>query len=74
MDLRSLDLNLLVVFDAMLKHRSVTRASEAVGLSQPATSAAVARLRALFDDQLFVKIGAEMKPTPRAAAPAFCVR
>jgi len=68
MDLRSLDLNLLVVFDAMLKHRSVTRASEAVGLSQPATSAAVARLRALFDDQLFVKIGAEMKPTPRAAA------
>lgn len=68
MDPRSLDLNLLVVFDAMLKHRSVTRASEAVGLSQPATSAAVARLRALFDDQLFVKIGAEMKPTPRAAA------
>lgn len=73
MDIKSLDLNLLLVFDAMLKYRSVTRAAEAVGLSQPAASAAVARLRALFDDPLFVKTGPEMKATPRALALAAAV-
>jgi DNA-binding transcriptional LysR family regulator len=66
MDIRSVDLNLLVIFDAMARHRSVIRTGEAVGLSQPATSAALARLRALFDDPLFVRAGSEMKPTPRA--------
>lgn len=44
----------------------MNRAAEAVGLSQPATSAALARLRLLFGDPLFVRGGAEMKPTPRA--------
>ena len=66
MDIKSLDLNLLVVFDALAKHRGVTRAAEAIGLSQPATSAALARLRAQFGDPLFVRAGQEMKPTPRA--------
>jgi DNA-binding transcriptional LysR family regulator len=66
MDIRSVDLNLLVVFDAMVEHRSVTRAGEALNLSQPAMSAAVARLRAIFDDPLFVRAGAQMRPTPRA--------
>jgi DNA-binding transcriptional LysR family regulator len=66
MDIRSVDLNLLVVFDAMARHRSVNRTAEAIGLSQPATSAALARLRALFDDALFVRAGAQMEPTPRA--------
>jgi DNA-binding transcriptional LysR family regulator len=66
MDIRSVDLNLLVVFDAMVEHRSVTRAAEALSLSQPAMSAAVARLRTLFDDPLFVRVGPEMQPTPRA--------
>ena len=66
MDIRSVDLNLLVVFDAMARQRSVNRAAEAIGLSQPATSAALARLRTLFDDQLFVRTGAQMEPTPRA--------
>lgn len=66
MDLRSIDLNLLVVFEALLQHRSVTRGGDAIGLSQPAMSAALARLRLLFGDQLFVRSGAEMKPTPRA--------
>jgi hypothetical protein len=42
MDIRSVDLNLLVVFDAMVEHRSVTRAAEALNLSQPAMSAAAA--------------------------------
>jgi DNA-binding transcriptional LysR family regulator len=66
MDIRSVDLNLLVIFDAMARHRSVNRTAEAVGLSQPATSAALARLRAVFDDALFVRAGAQMEPTPRA--------
>lgn len=66
MDIRSVDLNLLVVFEAMRQHRSVTRAAEALGLSQPAMSAALARLRTLFDDALFVRSGAQMSPTPRA--------
>ncbi|VCU68969.1 Nodulation protein D 2 [Pigmentiphaga humi] len=74
MDIRHVDLNLLRVFDAMLEHRSVSRAAEAIGLSQPAMSAAVARLRALFDDALFVRTGAQMQPTPRAVALAPAVR
>lgn len=68
MDSSSLDLNLLKVFDAMLRHQHVTRAGEALGLSQPAMSAALARLRAQFDDPLFVRSGAQMRPTPRAQA------
>lgn len=68
MDIRSLDLNLLVVFDAMLKHQNVTKAAEAVKLSQPAMSAAISRLRKLFDDPLFVRTGAGMAPTPKALA------
>ncbi len=66
MDIRRVDLNLLVIFDAMARHRSVIRTAEAVGLSQPATSAALARLRGVFDDALFVRAGSEMKPTPKA--------
>ena len=74
MDMKAVDLNLLVAFDAMVERRNVTRAGEAIGLSQPAMSAAVARLRALFDDALFVRSGAEMKPTPRALELAEPVR
>lgn len=74
MDIRSVDLNLLVAFDSMVEHRSVTRAAEALGLSQPAMSAAVARLRVLFGDPLFVKIGREMRATPRANELAAPVR
>src|SRR5665213_157446 len=74
MDIRSVDLNLLVAFDSMVEHRSVTRAAEALGLSQPAMSAAVARLRKLFGDPLFVKTGREMRATPRANELAAPVR
>ena len=66
MDIRNVDLNLLVIFDSMARQRSVIRTAEAVGLSQPATSAALARLRRVFDDALFVRAGSEMKPTPKA--------
>lgn len=74
MDIRGVDLNLLVVFDAMARQRSVSRAAEQIGLSQPATSAALARLRTVFGDPLFVRTGAQMEPTPRALELASAVR
>lgn len=74
MDIRGVDLNLLVAFDAMAEQRSVTRAAESIGLSQPAMSAALGRLRLLFNDGLFVKTGAGMQPTPRATELAGPVR
>lgn len=66
MSLKNLDLNLIRVFDALLKERSVTRAGDRIGLSQPAVSSALNRLRHLLNDQLFVRNGNEMTPTPRA--------
>lgn len=68
MNFAAFDLNLLRTFDALMRERSVTRAGEAVGLSQPAVSAALNRLRHLLDDQLFVRRGNDMIPTPRAEA------
>ena len=68
------DLNLLRVFDALMREHSVTRAGERVGLSQPAISAALGRLRHSLGDQLFVRLGNEMVPTPRAEAIAPVVR
>lgn len=64
--LSSLDMNLLVVFDALIKERVVTRAARRVGLSQPAMSSALARLRKTFNDPLFVRTGTGMQPTPYA--------
>jgi DNA-binding transcriptional LysR family regulator len=61
-----LDLNVLVVLHAMLEHQSVTRAGQALGLSQPAMSAALAKLREQLGDPLFVRTGHGMRPTPRA--------
>lgn len=66
MNFAAFDLNLLRVFDALMRERSATRAGEQVGLSQPAVSAALNRLRDLLDDRLFVRQGNEMLPTPRA--------
>lgn len=65
-DLTGFDLNLLRVFAVLMRERSVTRAGEQIGMSQPAVSAALARLRHALDDQLFVRRGNEMVPTPRA--------
>ncbi|MDP6977993.1 MAG: LysR family transcriptional regulator [Myxococcota bacterium] len=64
--LAGIDLNLLVALDALLRERSVTRAAAAVGLSQPAMSRALARLRDLLNDPLLVRHGHAMVPTPRA--------
>ena len=55
--LADLDLNLLLALDALLVERSVTRAAQRVGLSQPAVSAALKKLRRLFDDELLVRTG-----------------
>src|SRR5262249_43082543 len=68
MNLAAFDLNLLLVFQAMMIERHVTRAGQRIGLSQPAVSAALSRLRAIFRDDLFVRSGGEMLPTPRALA------
>jgi DNA-binding transcriptional LysR family regulator len=74
MNLNALDLNLVRVLDALLRERSVTRAGERIGLSQPAVSAALNRLRHALNDQLFVRRGNEMLPTPRAESLAEPVR
>ncbi|WP_202312971.1 MULTISPECIES: LysR family transcriptional regulator [unclassified Mesorhizobium] len=66
MNLNGFDLNLLRVFDALMRERSVTRAGDQIGLSQPAVSAALRRLREILDDQLFIRRGNDMIPTPRA--------
>jgi DNA-binding transcriptional LysR family regulator len=68
MNLASIDLNLLVALDALLAERSVTRAAQRIGLSQPAASRALGRLRALLGDRLLVRAGGGLVPTPRAAA------
>src|SRR6202166_1404382 len=62
----AIDLNLLVVFDAVMQERSVTRAGQKIGLSQPAMSHALNRLRYMLKDQLFVRTPEGMVPTPRA--------
>ncbi len=66
MNLRSVDLNLLVALDALLAERHVTRAAERIGLSQPAMSNALGRLRHLFKDEILVRTATGMQPTPRA--------
>ncbi len=74
MSLRGVDLNLLAVFEAIERERSVTRAAEALGLSQPAVSHALNRLRDLLKDQLFIRSPDGMGPTPRAVEMAEPVR
>jgi DNA-binding transcriptional LysR family regulator len=65
-NLASLDLNLLVSLDALLQQRSVTRAAAQMGLSQPALSASLARLRRHFGDELLTRVGNEYRLTPMA--------
>ncbi|PNB49780.1 LysR family transcriptional regulator [Pseudomonas sp. GW456-12-10-14-LB2] len=65
-DLRRIDLNLLVILDALLSEQHVTRAAERLHLSQPAVSHALARLRDLLGDPLLVRAGSGLVPTARA--------
>ncbi|RZL85609.1 MAG: LysR family transcriptional regulator [Sphingomonas sp.] len=66
MDVAGFDLNLLKAFDALYAERHVTRAGQRIGLSQPAMSGALTRLREVFNDELFVRSPTGMQPTPRA--------
>ena len=65
-NLAAIDMNLLVALDALLGEAHVRRAGERIGLSQPATSHALARLRVLLDDPLLVRTGSAMTLTPKA--------
>lgn len=68
MNLRGLDLNLLVVLDALLEEKNVTRAGRRIYLSQSAASGALAKLRDYFEDELLVQVGHRMVATPLAEA------
>lgn len=71
---KKLDLNLLLAFDALYREGSVTRAALTLGLTQSAMSHTLSRLRDFFQDQLFVRSGGIMKPTPKGEHLAYAVR
>ncbi len=73
-DIKQIDLNLLKALDALMDTRSVTRAAERLGLTQPAVSGMLTRLRETFDDPLFVRSQRGVLPTPRAEALAAPLR
>ncbi|APO66806.1 LysR family transcriptional regulator protein [Rhizobium gallicum] len=66
--LRKIDLNLLLAFSVLMQERNVSRAAERLLLGQPGLSAALRRLREALDDELFVRVGRGLQPTPRALA------
>jgi len=68
LNLRSLDLNLLVLLDHLIEHRNVTRAAAAANMSQPAMSRALGRLRAMLRDPILARGADGLVPTPRALA------
>jgi len=67
MELKDIDLNLLVVFNQLLLQRRVSAAADSLGMSQPGVSNALGRLRVLLDDELFLRTSRGMEPTPFAA-------
>lgn len=74
MHIKDIDLNLLRLFDAVCRTRNVSRAADALDITQPAASQGLARLRTLLGDPLFVRAGAGVRPTPKAEALAEAVR
>ena len=66
--LRKIDLNLLLSFSVLMQERNVSRAAERLLVGQPGLSAALKRLRETLDDELFVRVGRGLQPTPRALA------
>jgi DNA-binding transcriptional LysR family regulator len=74
MHIKDLDLNLLRIFDAVYRQRSVSRAAEALALSQPAVSQGLTRLRRVMNDALFTRAGRGVAPTPNADALAQAVQ
>jgi DNA-binding transcriptional LysR family regulator len=73
-NIRSIDLNLLIVFDALFDARSVTRAADRLSLTQPTVSGMLQRLRRTFADPLFLRTSHGILPTPRAEALAGPIR
>jgi DNA-binding transcriptional LysR family regulator len=73
-NLESLNLNLLLAFEALLDEQNVTRAAQRVGLTQPAMSNALNRLRAVFGDELFRRVPGGVAPTPRAIEMSGAIR
>jgi len=67
LNLRDIDLNLLVVFQELYKERRVAAVAETLGLTQPAVSNALSRLRRMLGDELFLRTGRGMEPTPYAS-------
>lgn len=66
--LRTLDLNLLHVFSVLMEEKSVSKAAARLFIGQPGLSGALRRLRETLDDELFVRVGRGLQPTPRALA------
>ena len=66
MNIRNFDLNLLIVFKTLFEEKNVTKASKKMGITQPAMSNALNRLRYLVKDELFIRGPKGMRPTPRA--------
>lgn len=74
MHIKDLDLNLLRVFDAVYRARKVGRAAEVLGMTQPAVSQGLTRLRLLLQDPLFMRTGTGVMPTPKAERLAPAIR
>ncbi|HUH86450.1 MAG TPA: LysR family transcriptional regulator [Pusillimonas sp.] len=74
MNIKDVDLNLLRLFDVIYRTRNVSRAAEALDISQPAASQGLARLRVVLEDPLFVRHAIGVRPTPRAERLAGVVR
>ena len=74
MNIALVDLNLLIVFDAVMRERNVTRASKRIGMTQPAVSNALNRLRHLAKDDLFIRTSEGVVPTARAISLAPPIR
>ena len=66
MQYNNIDLNLLRVFDALMREQNVTRAAERIDRTQSAVSHSLGKLRELFEDELFTRVGTSMQPTARA--------
>ena len=66
--MKKIDLNLLVIFDAIMREGSMTRAATRLAITQPAVSNAVSRMRTAWNDPVFVKHGRGITPTPFAHA------
>ena len=66
MKIKDTDLNLFIAFDVIYTEKNLTKSGQVLGITQPAVSNALARLRDLFNDELFIRTSRGMIPTPVA--------